>query len=96
MTSRKVIAEVADIEEGQLCPLGHRIGQKFIFDEKGPDKRLCKVAIKSLLPAVNSLLKGKKFPWYVEGEDFFWGCNHPGDIREGLGRMVFKLTLIKK
>lgn len=92
----KVIAEITEIEGGQICTFGHKVGEKFVFKPNKFDNKLCAVAVKSLLPAVNALLKGKKFPWYVEGQDFYWGCQHPGSTYKGLGRMIFKLTLVKK
>lgn len=90
---KKVIAEIVKIEGNRKCSFGHKIGEKFEFDEFGPDKKMCIYALEALTPAVNVLLHNGKFPWLPEGETLFWGCPHPGTMYEGLGQVIFKLTL---
>lgn len=89
---KKVVAEIVKIEGNKKCSFGHKIGEKFEFDEFGPDKKMCIYALEALTPAVNVLLHNGKFPWLPEGETLYWGCPHPGTIYEGLGQVIFKLT----
>jgi len=92
---KKVIAEIMKIEGGEKCSFGHKIGEKFEFDEFGPDKKMCVYALAALMPAVNILLHSGKFPWLPEGEELFWGCPHPSSIYKGLGQVIFKLKIKK-
>lgn len=91
----KVVAEIVTIEGNGKCSFGHKVGEKFIFDEFGPDKKVCIYALSSLMPAVNVLLHDGKFPWLSEGEILYWGCPHPGTMYKGLGQVIFKLSVLK-
>lgn len=90
----KVTAEIVKIEGGQRCSFGHKVGEKFVFDEFGPDKKLCGYALVALMPAVNVLLHQGTFPWLPKGETLFWGCPHPGSKYPGLGQVIFRLTVV--
>lgn len=92
MKFSKVIAEIVKIEGGR-CSFGHKVGEKFVFDEFGPDKKLCGYALNALLPAVNVLLHNGKFPWLPKTETLYWGCPHPGKMYPGLGQVIFKLAV---
>jgi len=70
-----------------------KVSEKFVFDQLGPDKKLCVYALNALLPAVNVLLHHGKFPWLPEGETLYWGCPHPGKMYPGFGQVIFKLTV---
>ena len=61
----KVKATIVKIEgsENPSCEFGHKVGDEFIFDEMGPDRKMCTYALEALLPAVNILLHGGSFPW---------------------------------
>jgi len=89
----RVIAEIVCIEGGGKCDFGHKVGERFIFNEYGPDKRMCIYALEALMPAVNVLLHGGNFPWLSKGEILYWGCPHPGTMHKGLGQVIFKLTV---
>jgi uncharacterized repeat protein (TIGR04076 family) len=92
---RKVIAEIVKIEGGGVCDFGHKVGQKFEFDEMGTDKKMCIYALEALMPAINVLLHNGTFPWLKKGETLFWGCPHPATIYKDLGQVIFKLTVKK-
>jgi len=91
MKFKKVLVEIAAIEGGK-CSFGHKVGEKFIFDQFGPDKKMCSYALEAVMPAVNILLHNGKFPWLPKGETLYWGCPHPGKMYKGLGQVIFKLT----
>jgi len=90
----KVLAEIVKIEGNRKCSFGHKVGEKFVFDEFGPDKKMCIYALSALMPAINVLLHDGKFPWLPDGDELFWGCPHPGTVYENLGQVIFKLTPI--
>jgi len=73
---KKVIAEIVEIEGKGRCSFGHKVGEKFEFDEFGPNKKMCGYALVALMPAVNVLLHGGKFPWLPKRETLYWGCPH--------------------
>ncbi len=92
-SKKKVLAEIVKIEGGGKCSFGHKIGEKFVFDEFGPDKKMCGYALSALMPAVNVILHGGEFWWMTtKEEDLYWGCPHPGTIYKGFGQVIFKLT----
>lgn len=91
MKFKKVLVEIVAIEGGG-CSFGHQVGEKFIFDEFGPDKKICGYALSALMPAINVLLHNGKFPWLPKGDTLYWGCPHPGTMYKGLGQVIFKLT----
>lgn len=90
----KVLAEIVKVEGNRKCAFGHKVGNRFIFDQYGPDKKMCIYVQTALMPAIQVLLHGGKFPWLAKGEELFWGCPHPGTIYKGLGQVIFKLTTI--
>lgn len=92
---KKVVAKIVRIEGNGRCSFGHKIGESFEFDEFGPDKKMCVYALEALMPAVNVLLHNGRFPWLPEGETLYWGCPHPGTMYDGLGQVIFELTVKK-
>jgi len=60
---KKVIAEIVKIEGDKKCSFGHKVGERFEFDEFGPNKKMCGYSLEALMPAINVLLHGGKFPW---------------------------------
>ena len=96
MKINKVKATVVKIEGAKdaRCAFGHKVGDEFTFDESGPDKKMCFYALETLLPAINVLLHGGKFPWTEKDDKLYWGCPHPGSIYEGMGQIIFELELI--
>lgn len=95
MKFKKVTAEIVKIEgeKGAICAFGHKVGEKFTFDQYGCDKKICVYALAALMPAINVLLHGGKFPWLPDGEELYFGCSHPGTMYKGLGQLIFKLTI---
>lgn len=81
----KIVAEVVAIEGGGVCDFGHKVGDRFVFDEYGPDKKMCLYAQAALMPAISAMLHGGDFPWRDKGEEIHWGCPHPGTMYKGLG-----------
>ncbi|QQG44035.1 MAG: TIGR04076 family protein [Candidatus Roizmanbacteria bacterium] len=99
MKYKKVIAEIVEIETGTTCSVGHKVGEKFVFDENGLiDKNACVVMLKSIMLPVKALLKGQELPGHTKGEEIYWGCHHPGaeTIYKGIGRVIFRLTPVTK
>jgi len=96
MKFNKVLVEIVAIEGKGRCSFGHKVGEKFVFDEFGPNRKMCLYALAALLPAVNVLLHQGRFPWLPEGEELYWGCPHPGTKYPGLGQVIFKLSGVKK
>ena len=92
---KKVIAEIVKIEGGGKCDFGHKVGEKFEFNEFGPNKKMCIYVLQAIMPAVDVLLHGGSFPWLRKREKLYWGCPHPGTIYKGLGQVIFKLTVKK-
>lgn len=66
----KVTAEIIKIEGGQRCSFGHKVGEKFTFDEFGPDKKMCGYALEALMPAQpsRSASAGKLHPNCLQAE----------------------------
>jgi len=93
MRFKKVIAEIVKIEGRGKCSFGHKVGEKFVFDKFGPDRKICGYALEALMPAVNVLLHNGNFPWLPEGDTLYWGCPHPGTMYKNLGQVIFKLTV---
>jgi len=92
----KVKATVVKLEgdKNAACDFGHKVGDIFIFDEMGPDRKMCTYALEALLPAINILLHGGSFPWQKEGDKLYWGCPHPGSFYDGMGQVIFDLELV--
>lgn len=88
-----VVAEIVRIEGGGICDFGHRVGEKFEFNEFGSNKKMCIYAQQSLMPAIEVLLHNGKFPWLEKGDQLYWGCPHPGTIYKRLGQVIFKLEV---
>jgi uncharacterized repeat protein (TIGR04076 family) len=95
--NKKVKATIVGIEgkEKAVCSFGHTVGESFLFDQYGCDKNLCVYALETLLPAVNILLHGGKFPWKDGQQKIYWGCPHPGSMYEGLGQVIFQLEVVE-
>ena len=93
----RVKATVVKLEgcKNAVCEFGHKIGDVFIFDEKGSDNKMCVYALEALLPAVNILLHGGSFPWQKEVDKLYWGCPHPGSLYDGMGQVIFDLEFIE-
>lgn len=96
MQFKKVIAKIIKIEGDQsaACTFGHQVGEEFIFDEFGWDKKMCIYAQAALMPAVTTLLHGGSFPWLPKGEELYFGCSHPGSMYQGLGQVIFHLRVM--
>ena len=94
---KKVKATIVRIEgKGQAaCSFGHKVGESFIFDQYGCDRKLCMYALEALLPAINILLHGGEFPWQNEQHEIYWGCPHPGSMYEDLGQVIFQLEVLE-
>lgn len=91
----QVIAEVVKITNRGKCNFGHQKGDNFVFTEKGCDKPMCIYAQQALMPAIEVLLHGGRFPWKRRKGAVYWGCSHPGNLYPGLGQVIFKLTVKK-
>lgn len=89
----KVVATIVKITNKGKCLFGHKVGEKFVFTEMGCDKPLCIYAQQALMPAIEALLHGGKFPWKTRKRALYWGCSHPGNIYKGRGQVIFKLEL---
>lgn len=87
----KVIATIVKITNQGECLFGHQKGEKFVFTEMGSDQPMCIYAQQALMPAVEILLHGGKFPWKKRKGAVYWGCSHPGDLSKGRGQVIFKL-----
>lgn len=73
-------AEIIKIEGGQRCSFGHKVGEKFVFDEFGPDKKMCGYALVALMPAQpsRSASAGKLHPNCLQAE----ALRRPGYLKE--------------
>ena len=89
----KVIATIVKITNRGTCTFGHQKGEKFVFTEMGCDRPMCIYAQSSLMPAIEVLLHGGKFPWKRRQGAHYWGCSHPGNIYKGRGQVIFKLKV---
>jgi len=89
----KVVATIVKITNRGKCKFGHKVGEKFAFSQMGCDRPMCIYAQQALMPAVEVLLHGGKFPWKKRKGAVFWGCSHPGSLYKDLGQVIFKLEL---
>lgn len=91
----KVVGTIVEITNRGKCNFGHRVGEKFVFTEKGVDRPLCFYAQQALEPAIEVLLHAGWFPWARKKKGgrkmIYWGCSHPGNRYPGLGQVIFKL-----
>lgn len=61
MTSSKVKIRIARILEKGECPLGHKVGEEFVYpDDRG---KICASAMHSIFPSIRVLQFGGSFPW---------------------------------
>ena len=89
----KVVATIVKITNQGNCTFGHKVGEKFVFTEMGCDRPLCLYAQQALMPAIEVLLHGGKFPWKKRKGALYWGCSHPGNLHPGRGQVIFKLEV---
>jgi len=62
---KKVKITVVEIQGGGKCPLGHKIGDTFIY-EGWPISNLCAAAFNILYPMIRVLSNGGSIPWEKE------------------------------
>jgi len=89
----RVLATVVKITNRGKCIFGHQVGDKFVFTEMGCDKPMCIYAQQALIPAIEIILHGGKFPWKKRKGALYWGCSHPGNLYQGRGQVIFKLEV---
>lgn len=89
----QVKATIVKITNRGQCTFGHQVGEEFVFTEMGCDRPLCIYAQQALMPAVEVLLHGGKFPWKKRKGALYWGCSHPGNLYPKRGQVIFKLEV---
>lgn len=93
---KQVKATIVKIEgtAGATCSFEHQVGEEFIFDQYGVNKKMCIYAQAALLPAINALMHDGNFSWLPSDEKIYWGCPHPGSMYKNLGQIIFQLEVI--
>ena len=82
-----VTVEVCEIRGKGICPLGHRVGDRFIFGD--PD--ICVWANHVLLPFATALRFGGEIPWKnVQKDTIDISCPDPDNT------VIFRLSRVEK
>ncbi len=72
------------------CAMGHKVGDKIVFDGKSVKGNICYSALMVLLPKVYAMRYGAQFPW-AEDKDVI--CNACPDAKNPV---VFEIRRIRK
>jgi uncharacterized repeat protein (TIGR04076 family) len=72
------------------CAVGHKVGDRIVFDGKSVKGNICYSALMVLLPKVYAMRYGAQFPW-TKDKDII--CNACPD---GKNPVVFEIKRIKK
>lgn len=58
--------EIKVVEQKGVCPVGHKVGDIFLFEGGLTGAGLCTTALSALLPAISVLTIGAGFPWEAD------------------------------
>lgn len=84
------VVEVTVVSQKGKCAVGHKVGDRIVFDGKSVEGNVCYSALMVLLPKVYAMRYGAQFPW-AEDKDVI--CNACPD---GKNPVVFEIKRIKK
>ena len=57
------VVEVTVVDQKGKCAVGHKVGDKIVFDGKSVKGDICYSALTVLLPKVYAMRYGAEFPW---------------------------------
>ncbi len=84
------VVEVTVVSQKGKCAVGHKAGDRIVFDGKSVEGNVCYSALMVLLPKVYAMRYGAQFPW-AKDKDVI--CNACPD---GKNPVVFEIKRIKK
>lgn len=84
------VVEVTVVDQKGKCAVGHKVGDKIVFDGKSVKGDICYSALTVLLPKVYAMRYGAEFPW-AKDKDVI--CNACPDHKNPV---VFEIRRIRK
>ena len=84
------VIEVTVKSQKGKCALGHKVGDKIVFDGRSVRGDICYSALMVLLPKIYSMRYGVEFPWSEDGDTIFNACPDPENP------VVFEIRRIRK
>ena len=84
MPYKRLVVEVIS-QEGH-CAVGHKVGDKIIFEDDEIKGKFCITALYSIMPKIFAMKYEAKFPW-LENKDVA-----PHACPDGKNPVVFKIT----
>ncbi len=84
------VIEVTVKSQKGKCALGHKVGDKIVFDGRSVRGDICYSALMVLLPKIYAMRYGVEFPWSEDGDTIFNACPDPENP------VVFEIRRIRK
>jgi len=84
------VIEVTVKSQKGKCALGHKVGDKIVFDGRSVRGDICYSALMVLLPKIYAMRYGVEFPWSEDGDAIFNACPDPENP------VVFEIRRIRK
>lgn len=84
------VIEVTVKSQKGKCALGHKVGDKIVFDGRSVRGDICYSALVVLLPKIYAMRYGVEFPWSEDGDVIFNACPDPENP------VVFEIRRIRK
>lgn len=84
------VIEVTVKNQKGKCALGHKVGDKIVFDGRSVRGDICYSALMVLLPKIYAMRYGAEFPWSEDGDTIFNACPDPENP------VVFEIRRIRK
>jgi uncharacterized repeat protein (TIGR04076 family) len=84
------VVEVTVVSQKGRCAVGHKVGDKIVFDGKSVKGNICYSALTVLLPKVYAMRFGAQFPWAKDKDAICNACpDHENPV-------VFEIKRIRK
>ena len=85
MPFKKIEVEVVKVNKE--CTIGHKVGDKIIFENDTIDGRLCHTAMYCMLPKIFAMKYEAKFPWCAENPNSdSHSCPNKGNVTFNITR----------
>ena len=84
------VIEVTVKSQKGKCALGHKVGDKIVFDGRSVSGDICYSALMVLLPKIYAMRYGVEFPWSEDGDTIFNACP------DSENPVVFEIRRIRK
>lgn len=77
--------EATVISQKGKCEFNHKVGDRVVFDGKGIQGCMCWSALYSMMPKINAMLFGARFPWTKDPDIATHACP------DGYNPVIFEL-----